>query len=205
MTPRTKTRLSDQLAEHAASIAAAKQRARAVELERDTAQADAQQLQAQKVDAIAAGDDELAARLDTDRAEAARKAVDLADHITAARLTAKRAEDDRQRFVAENLDALLGEHQQAAQAAVDAVHEALEALQAAHRLWIEAETGSAHLLRLAGQTRQRTPPFPPVLSDLVRRLGRARADVPLPLPDGAGRSAPTRAPEPRGGRESAVR
>ena len=139
-------------------------------------------MKAQRIDAIAAGDDDLAARLDADRAEAERTAVDLADHVTAARLQAKRAENDRQQFAAENLPGLLGEHQQTAQAAVDAIHDALEALQAAHGQWREAETTTAHLLRLAGRGRERTPPFPADLSDLIRRLGRAQADVPLPLP-----------------------
>jgi hypothetical protein len=185
MTARTKTRLSDQLAEHGRAMATANQRARALELERDQARADAEQLQAQKVDAIAAGDDELAARLDADRVAAERTAADLVDHVAAAELQSTRAVAERQQFAADNLPGLLGEHQQTAQAAVDAVHDALEALQAAHAQWREAESHSAHLLRLAGHGRERTPQFPPVLSDLVRRLGRAQAEVPLPLPPGA--------------------
>ena len=182
MTPRTKTRLSDQLAEHAAGIAAANQQARAVALERDTAQAEAARLKAQRIDAIAAGDDDLAARLDADRAEAERTAFDLADHITAARLRATRAEQDRQRFAAENLPGLLGEHQQTAQAAVDAIHDALEALQAAHAQWRDAETTTAHLLRLAGRGHERTPPFPGDLADVLRRLERTHTNVPVPVP-----------------------
>jgi hypothetical protein len=187
MSPRSRTQLLDQLAEHARAIAAANQRARAVELERDTAQADAERMKAERIDALAHGDDDLAGRLDTDRAATQRTVADLADHIAAAKLQAQRAEHDRQQFAAEHLLALLGEHRQTAQAAADAVHEALQALQAlqaAHAQWRDAESTTAHLLRLAGHGRERTSAFPTDLSDLIRGLNRAQADVPLPLPAG---------------------
>jgi hypothetical protein len=185
MTPRKAgVPLLDQLAELGRAVGAAHQRARAVELEHDRARADAERLKAERIDALAGGDDELADRLQAERAEAERAAGDLADRLKAARLAAQRAENDRQQFAAGNLDGLLMEHRRDAEAAVVAVHDALEALQAAHGQWRDAETATAHLLRLGGRPRERTPAFPSDLGDLIRRLGRSSADVPVPLPTG---------------------
>lgn len=175
-------RLLDQFAELGRAVGTAKQAARAVELERDRAVADAERLKAERIDALAGGDDELAERLQAHRVEAERVVGDLEDRLTAAQLAATRAEAARQRFASDNIDGLLGEHARDAQAAADGVTAALDQLAAAVEQWRAAEAATNHLLRLGGRPRERPAQFPSEIGDLVRRLSRASATIPAPMP-----------------------
>jgi hypothetical protein len=175
-----------ELAERGRAVGAAKQRARAVELEHDQAQADVERLKTARIDTLAGDDDELAGRLRAELDQAERAVRDLGDRLTAARLQSERAEGARQQFASDNIHGLLGEHERDAQAAADAVTAALDQLQAAHGQWREAEAGTLSLLRLGGRVRDYTPPFPSELGDLLRRLSRSSATIPAPLPTGGG-------------------
>jgi hypothetical protein len=106
---------------------------------------------------------------------------DARERAEGARRAAERAEVERGVFCAENADALLAERKPDAEAAAQAVQDALEALARAQKQWHNAQSDLATILRLAGRSTDGLPQFPPALAELTRNARRAgQVDVPSP-------------------------
>jgi len=185
MTARAKARpLSDRLAELSDAVTAAKQRARDAELEHGQVVAKITAARDAIVEAHAVGDAATAARLSKDRARLEGATLRGAEErLEGARVALSRAEVEVSTFAASNLQGLLAERQPDAQAAVEAVEAAVEALGQAQAGWNAAEADTAALLRLAGADTGSLPKFPERLATLVRDARRAgQVGVPAPLP-----------------------
>jgi hypothetical protein len=182
MTPR-KRPLSSRLAELGEAVAAANVYARDVERQHRAAEADVARLTEARVEAFAAHDENAAEELQGERTAADATVAEFAERLEGARRGVQRAEAERAEFATHNLAGLVSERAPEAQAAVRAVTDALDALQAARGAWSAAESECMALLRLAGHNTSSLPRFPEALSNLVRDARRAGgAVVPVPLP-----------------------
>ena len=171
-------RLRDQTAQ-------AKTKAREVERQHVRAAEQLAELREQRVEAYARGDDAAAERLEVEVTEAeAALAGTMAARVEGARRAGRRAEQEADRYISANYNALAAERAPTDQAAVQSVHAALEGLVAAVATWHEAQSAHDQLLRPTGRTDTRTPSLG-AAADLARDATRVlAAGIPSPAPHG---------------------
>ena len=182
MTPRKKT-LNEQLVELGQAVADAKVRAREVRSRFDDARAEVERIGEARVEAFAAGDEGLAAKLQAERGKAEATVLDLQERLAGAERGVQRAEVERAQFATHYCDAILAERLPDAQAAVGAVKDAVGRFVTAKDGWQQIGADTRSLLRLAGRSTAHVPTFPERLAELARDAKRAGdVDVPLPVP-----------------------
>ena len=176
--------MSDRLSALSAAVTAAKERARAMELEHGQVVAMIAAARDGIVEAHAVGDDAAVARLSKDREQLEGGAIrDAEERLEGARVAVSRAEVEVSTYAASNIEGLLRERHPSARAAVKAVAASVAALGQAQGKWDTVQADVAALLRLAGQNTGSLPRFPETLATLVRDARRAGGvDVPAPLP-----------------------
>jgi hypothetical protein len=202
MTAAGKRPLGAELAQLGQNIAAAKQRARTVDLEHRQVRAQLAESTEAITEAYADGDEAKASKLSAARARLETGSVRDADEkLAGAQRAVVRAEADRTTFAVENVDGLLAERASDADAVAKAVEDAVAELGQAHARWNATATDTSSLLRLAGRNTGTVPRFPDALEAIVRDARRAGGvDVPLPLPRAqevyAAKVAPEYDPDP---------
>jgi hypothetical protein len=174
--------LTDRMAELGEAVAAAKIKARELEVAEQSIRAEVATLSEAVIEAHAVGDNALGVKLSKQRARAEGAGLrDASERLEGAKRAVDRAEVERATFCAENVDRLLREKKPDADAAAQAVQDAVAALAAAQKQWDSAQSGLAAILRLAGRSTEGLPVFPTALVDLTRHARRAgQVDVPSP-------------------------
>ena len=181
-TMKPKRPMLDELAVLDEQVSAAHHRAR--ELAQTIAQhaQSIEQLRAARIAAYADGVESAAAAAKTKAATAEAHAVELEERRLGADVAARRAQRERDAFVAANHARLVSERAPIAHAAVKLIEDAIGALAAGVEAWQSEAALQVHLLRsVAGRDGREVPDLP--VQQLVRDLRRAAADgVPAPLP-----------------------
>jgi hypothetical protein len=173
--------LSDRMRELAEQVAVAKLRERELEVAAQRIADEVAELGERIIEAHAEGNDALGTKLSKARARAEGVGIrDASERLEGAKRAVQRAEVERSVYAAEHVDGLLAERKPDAEAAAQAVQDAVEALATAQKQWDAAQSDLATILRLAGRSSEGLPQFPPALADLVRSARRAQVDVPSP-------------------------
>lgn len=179
---KTKTPWTDQLAglrEQAVSVRA---QAREAQLAHQRAVEDVERLREARVKALTAEDEETAARLQTERDEAERTAVDLADRSEAALRAVQGAESEQGAYAAQHLSGLLAERRTTATAAAEDIEHAIGELTQAATRWHNEQAAVVELLRIAGQSTHGLPTLPAAITDLIRASRRTSGEaIPPPM------------------------
>jgi hypothetical protein len=183
MSSRTKTTLNARLAELGDAVTAADTHVRQLERDHANTEAEVARLGNARVEAFAERNDALADTLAGERTKTEASVAELAERLKGAHRAVQRAKAEQCEFAAHHLAELIRERMPDAEAAAEAVTNALDALAAAYQTWTAIEADSMALLRLAGQRTTSQPRFPETLRELIRDARRAGGvNVPLPLP-----------------------
>jgi len=180
-----KSPLLDQLNDLDEQIAAAKALPRNISQQQQTAKADLARLTEQLVEAFAANDTNLQAKLTEAKPKAeARIAEPWAERQAGARRAADRLTAERNQWVTANYRDLLAEITPEAMAAAEAIRTTVTDLQASVAHWSATAQRVAAIATAAGQHPD-TMPRVDAIQNAVRELTRAMPEILPPLPRAA--------------------
>ena len=170
--------LSERMAELGEQIVLARRRPE-LELAQQRIVDEVAQLSEQIVELHTSGDDDGAVRLGKRRARLEGAGLrEAGERLEGAKRAVDRAEVERATFCSANADALLLERKPDAEAAAQAVQDAVEALAQAQKQWDSAQSDLATILRLTGRSSEGLPAFPPALASSRHARRAGQVDVP---------------------------
>ena len=174
--------LLEQLAAHDERVRDAQTRAQRLARQGAEHEAGVQRLKAERIAAYSAGDEGAAKKLKMQATRAAARSTELDERRQGAELAARRAQDERERFIRDSFSGLIDERRPAAIEAVRRVEAAIGDLSDAVGAWHAEARQVEALLREAGFGTRGMPDGLPV-QRLVRELERVAVNgLPAPLP-----------------------